>query len=148
MRIAFDLDDTLISSYPNFETEKPTRHIFSKIFIHEKLRKGAKEIFDFLKNKGHQTWIYTSSFRNIFYIKRLFWLYNISLDGVINQNIHNKIVQEKSSKHPPTFGIDILIDDSLGVKEEGNIFGFKVVVLRYDDRMWLEKVKTEILNFT
>ena len=44
------------------------------------------------------------------------------------------------SKYPPAFGIDLHIDDSEGVLEEGREHGFRVVVVTPNDERWTEKV--------
>lgn len=44
------------------------------------------------------------------------------------------------SKYPPAFEIDLHIDDSEGVRKEGDIHGFKVLVVNPDDEHWVEKV--------
>ena len=47
------------------------------------------------------------------------WLHGIRLDGIVNQARHDREVPARSTKHPPHFGIDLLIDDSEGVRLEG-----------------------------
>jgi hypothetical protein len=44
------------------------------------------------------------------------------------------------SKYPPAFDIDLHVDDSEGVRMEGDEFGFRVVVVRPDDENWTERV--------
>lgn len=146
MRIAFDLDDTLLCSRYQFPTESPEKSFFARVLSYEPLREGTKEIFEFCKTQGWQTWIYTTSYRTPGYIRRLFWLYGIQLDGVINQSIHERKVSVRSSKHPPTFGIDILIDDSVGVEMEGQKYYFKVCCIRVDEENWIDKIKKFLLE--
>ncbi|MDJ1471966.1 HAD family hydrolase [Cytophagaceae bacterium DM2B3-1] len=141
MRIAFDLDDTLLCSRYRFPTELPTRSFFARVISYEQLREGTKELFEFCKTQGWQTWIYTTSYRTPSYIRRIFWLYGIRLDGVINQSIHERKVSVRSSKYPPTFGIDILIDDSKGVEIEGQKYSFKVCCIKVGEEKWIEKIK-------
>jgi hypothetical protein len=42
--------------------------------------------------------------------------------------------------YPPAFGIDLQVDDSDGVRMQGELHGFSVVVVRQDDRDWTKKV--------
>ncbi len=133
MRIAFDLDDTLIPCRYPFLVETPKRKLFSKFTSYESLRKGTKDIFYFCKQQNWQIWIYTTSYRSTFYIRKLFWLYGIKLDGVVNQSIHTKKVTVRSTKYPLVFGIDILIDDSEGVRLEGEKYNFKTIRIDHTD---------------
>jgi hypothetical protein len=144
--MAFDLDDTLISSKPNFLIQKPVYQIIAKMFHVEHLRKNTTEIFHFCKKNKIETWIYTTSFRSKIYIYFLFLLNGIKLQGVVNQNVHNKKVKHKATKYPPVFGIDLLIDDSEGVKKEGELYGFDVLCIKTDDQEWIEKVKQKIIE--
>ncbi len=118
----------------------------SKILRGVLLRNGTKEIFAFCKQNGWEIWIYTTSFRSPLYIRKIFWLYGISLNGVVNQERHNKEVKAKSSKHPPTFGIDWLIDDSKGVEIEGKRYGFNVIQIEPNDVNWVETIKSNLRN--
>jgi hypothetical protein len=85
--------------------------------------------------------VYTTSYRSVWRIRRLFWLHGIRLDGVVNQQRHNREVQARCSKHPPTFGIDLLVDDSEGVRLEGERHGFRVVVVQPKDTQWTATVQ-------
>ena len=141
-KIAFDLDGTLITqSGLNEDFKIP---LLGNIFKIEKLRKGVKDLFEYLKAKKYQICIYTSSYRSAFYIKFIFMLYLIKLDSIINQYIHEKYVKVNSSKFPPEFGIDILVDDSEGVLMEGNKFGFKVILVKAEDEDWVNYIKERI----
>ena len=152
MKVAFDLDDTLISNTFS-DVEKPPKYLCAKLLKPEQLRKGTVEIFKFCKQQGWETWIYTTSLRSKWRVKFLFWLHGIHLDGFINQTIHNENVKIRSSKHPPTFGIDVIIDDSEGLAIEGKRYGFTVIVIDPNNRTWvtylqekLIKAKTRLVN--
>jgi hypothetical protein len=144
MKVAFDLDNTLIRNDFDFPLEIPKKDLFARLFGTEKLRSGTIEIFNYCKNQGWETWIYTTSFRSTLRIKTLFWVHNIRLDGVINQETHSKEVKIRSSKHPPTFGLDIIIDDSEGVKIEGERFNFEVIWLKPDNENWVQELKIQL----
>lgn len=144
MRIAFDLDDTLLPTTHDFPVEMPSKKFWSYVFKYEPLRKGTFELFSQCKILNHEIWIYTTSFRSPIYIKRLFWLYNLKLDGVINQNIHTQKVKQPISKYPPAFDIDILIDNSEGVKIEGERHGFKTIWILPNDNQWTENVLVKL----
>jgi len=144
MRIAFDLDDTLISSRDDFLIEKAKYQVLAKMFHVEHLRKGTASIFNFCQKNKIETWIYTTSFRSILYIYFLFWLNGIKLQGVVNQDIHNKKAKNKATKYPPAFGIDLLIDDSEGVRMEGEKYRFDVLCINPNDENWTDKIKQKI----
>lgn len=144
MKIAFDLDNTLIRNDYAFLIEEPQKKLFAKVFGVEELRLGTVEIFNYCRSQNWEIWIYTTSFRSIFRIKTLFWVHNIRLDGVINEEIHNRSVKVRSSKHPPTFGIDVIVDDSEGVKIEGEHFNFDVIWLKPDNENWVKELKLKL----
>ena len=71
-------------------------------------------------------------------------LHGIRLDGVINQQRHNREAQARCTKHPPSFGIDLLIDDSEGVRIEGERHGFRMLAVLPDDEQWVQKVRAAL----
>jgi len=144
MRIAFDLDDTLLATTHDFPIEMPLKRFWSYFLKYEPLRKGTTKLFSQCRNLNHEIWIYTTSFRTPIYIKRLFWLYGIQLDGIVNQAIHNQKVKQSISKYPPAFDIDILIDNSEGVKIEGERYGFKTIWILPEDTQWSERILKEL----
>jgi hypothetical protein len=149
MRIAFDLDDTLIPSSPDlFPVERP-RGFLGRFFAPEWLRCGAPGLMYALVRNQCDLWVYTTSLRSQSYIKDLFRWYGIRLGGAINQDIHWEWLKQqhpsrRCSKYPPAFGIDLLIDDSKGVWMEGQQFGFRVVHVRPDDPDWVQAIVAEV----
>ena len=146
MRVAFDLDNTLIRNSFPFPLAKARWPIVSKLLQTESLRLGVGELFSFCRQQRWEVWIYTTSYRSPFYIRKLLWTYGLRADGIINQAQHNKHVRVKSTKHPPTFGIDVLIDDSLGVQLEGQRFGFSVIQIDPENAAWVTTVQTQLLS--
>ena len=144
-KIAFDLDNTLIRSTYPFPLE-PRGGLFSALLGGEELRLGTKEIFAYCQENNWQTWVYTTSFRSSFSIRKTFWRYGITLSGVINQTLHNKIVAIQATKYPPAFGLDLLIDDSEGVQLEGKKHLFPVIVVKPEDRDWVAQLKQSLLE--
>lgn len=133
MRIAFDLDITLIRCGHDFPLEKPQRRIWAKILTSEQLRQGIKKLTDFCCQRGWQVWVYTTSCHSVWRIRRLFWLHDICLDGVVNQQRHDREAQARSTKHPSSFSVDLLINDPEGVGIEGERHGFCVLVVAPKD---------------
>jgi hypothetical protein len=144
MRIAFDLDNTLIRCGHDFPLATPQRRLWARLLGHEPLRHGIKELTDYCRQRGWEVWVYTTSYRSAWHIRRLFWLHGIRLDGVVNQQRHDREVHARSTKHPPSFGIDLLVDDSEGVRIEGERHGFRVLVVAPEDERWTEKVRAAL----
>ncbi|RZL13203.1 MAG: hypothetical protein EOO62_08845 [Hymenobacter sp.] len=144
MRIAFDLDNTLIRGEYNFALEVPKRKFWAWLLGKESLRAGIVELADYCRARGWEIWVYTTSYRSAAYIRRLFWLHGIQLDGVVNQARHDREVTVRSTKYPPQFGIDLLVDDSEGVRLEAERHGFAMLVVSPQDSEWLTKVKARL----
>ena len=138
MIISFDLDDTIISK-TKFPLEKET--FFHRILGIERIRLGTRDLFKELKARGHKIYIYTTSFRSKSKISLMFYSYGIPVDYIINQQKHTRNVKDKNiSKFPPQFGIDIHIDDSLGVKMEGEKHGFNSIIISEKDKNWAAEI--------
>lgn len=141
MIISFDLDDTLIPGTKRFHTEKQT--IIQRILGVEEIRLGTIELFKTLRGKGYRIYIYTTSFRSATKIKFTFYTYGISVDVAINQQRHDKEMREHkatTSKYPPAFHIDVHVDDSPGLRIEGERSNFRTIIVDENDQNWGQKV--------
>lgn len=141
MIISFDLDDTLIPGMKQFPLE-PQR-IWQRCLAKERLRAGTVRLFQTLRNRGHEVYVYTTSYRSVNRIKWLFWLYGIRLDKVINKPIHDRVLGQRAgriSKYPPAFNIDVHIDDSPGVEREGKLYSYRVFIVSEKENDWVEKL--------
>lgn len=141
MIISFDIDDTLVSSSPGFSVEDPT--LFSRIIGVEKIRKGTVKLFQDLEARNHKIWIYTTSYRSQLYLKIMFLAYGLKPKKFINERVNRKELDRincKASKNPGIFGIDIHVDDSIGVVEEGKRYNFKTIQVAPLDTKWIEKI--------
>lgn len=81
----------------------------------------------------------------------MFLSYQISVKKVINQRLHNEVLREqrnRTSKYPPAFNIDIHIDDSLGLKIEGERYNFATVIIEENDNTWQETILEAIKNYS
>ncbi|MBM3994304.1 MAG: hypothetical protein FJ303_09160 [Planctomycetes bacterium] len=145
MRISFDVDDTLVLYEPGAPMEVVVPWWWRWRYS-EKLRQGAKDLLLELQSLGHELWIYTTSFREPGYMRGWFSCFGVSLADVVNQDVHDHRVNKAQfpgyvpSKYPPAFGIDLHVDDSEGVAEEGRMHGFRVVVVSPSDLDWAERV--------
>lgn len=144
MRVAFDLDNTLIRNDFNFPLALARRPFLQKLLQTESLRLGVQELFAFCQSQGWEVWIYTTSYRSPFYIRKMLWIYNLRVDGIVNQARHDQQVRVRSTKHPPTFGIQVLIDDSRGVQLEGERYGFPVIQIDPQDAGWVATVQSQL----
>lgn len=144
MRVSFDLDDTLFVNPAKFSTEKALPFPFGKLY-RERLRLGTIALFKYLKENGIEAWIYTTSFRPERYIRGLFRCYGIRLCEIVNGERHAREVQKNSgealpSKYPGKYRIDLHIDDDISVKQNGDTYGFRVLIVSAEDGQWTEKI--------
>ena len=151
MRIAFDLDGTLVPDGRRLEPGIDRPSILSRLCFRERLRRGTKELLRELQSQGHEIWIYTTSLRSPAYVRWLFRLSGAPVSRVINQQRHRLAVAglasgQRPSKHPPSFGIDLLIDDSAGVAAEGREHGFRVVLVDPGDASWAVRVRQAVTH--
>ncbi|MCB9759748.1 MAG: hypothetical protein H6739_07885 [Alphaproteobacteria bacterium] len=127
MRVAFDLDDTLIPCGLDFPTEAPALPWLAWLLRPEPLRVGTTAALAALRADGHELWVYTSSFRSALSVRLTFLCYGLWLDGVINQQRHDaRVGRGGPVKDPAAFGVDLLFDDSVAVAEAG---GGRVVLV-------------------
>ncbi|WP_125916734.1 hypothetical protein [Hymenobacter coccineus] len=144
MRIAFDLNNTLIRCGYDFPLERPRRSKLARLLSSEGFRKGVVELAEYCRQQGWEVWVYTTSYRSNWHIRQLFWLHGIGLDDEVNQQRHSREVAVRCMKHPPSFRIDLLIDDSEGVRIEAERHGFQMLVVAPDDEHWAQKVKAAL----
>lgn len=146
MRVAFDLDDTLIPGRIPFDVEPVPRGLIRRLFCTERLRRGTVRLFQSLWGLGHEVCIYTTSFRGPLATKLLFRGHGTRVGRVINRDVHagamKKLGEEfkTCAKYPPAFGINVLVDDCEGVLLESREFGFAVVTVKPDDGDWIRTV--------
>jgi len=141
MIISFDIDNTLIPYSDEFEVEGG---LFQRILGVEKLRVGTKELFGWLKDQDHKVWIYTTSYRSPYYLRKLFWSYGLFPDGFVNGKRNSRILKDNhcnASKNPTLFGIDVHVDDLAGVGLEGAKYNFKTIIVDTDDVDWVTTVE-------
>jgi hypothetical protein len=66
----------------------------------------------------------------------------------VNQARHNREVAIRCTKYPPQFAIDLLIDDSEGVRLESERHAFAMLVVDPADEEWVAKVKMVVAEMT
>lgn len=139
MRISFDIDDTLVCD-PSVPVEQFVPW-WLRWRYREGIRQGSRDLMRQLLARRHELWVYTTSYRERRYLKGWFRSFGISLSGVINQYQHEReIGRQGPSKNPGRYGIDLHIDDSVGVAIEGLTHGFRVLVISPNDLDWTERV--------
>lgn len=145
MRISFDLDDTLIC-YGADTPQEPAPAWYRRVLTpREPLRLGARALMKELAAAGWELWVYTASHRTPASVRRWLRSHGIRVAGVINQDVHERHLRRATydtppSKNPRAFGIDLHVDDSDGVRMEGERHGFRVVVIAPTDAAWADKV--------
>lgn len=139
MRISFDVDDTLVCG-PEFPSER-LGSWWRRWLYNEPIRSGTQALMLELAARRHELWIYTTSFRSPRYLHTWFAGFGVKLSGVVNQARHDRTVGRRGpSKYPPAFGIELHVDDSEGVAEEGRRHGFAVIVVAPGDVQWTARV--------
>jgi len=143
MRISFDIDDTIIF----YDKDKRAR-CRDRLFCGERLRDGTVALFRELQ-KTHELWLYTSSLRPPWKLRLQFLLKGIRIEHVVNHEEHLELLSSLQLKSSPTklpnkYGIDLHVDDSAGVAEEGRRYGFRVLCIDPHDEHWTEKVKESL----
>ena len=147
VRIAFDLDDTLIPTGGRFATEPPSGVWPLRSFATESLRVGASTLLRELRGEGHAVWVYTSSARSVAAVHVLFAAYGVRLGGVVNLDRHEAMVRRlgvRRLKHARAFGIELLVDDSVAVVEEATRFGGAALLVAPEDAAWDERVREAV----
>ena len=144
MRVSFDLDEVLFVDPATHKTEKAPAFPLDRVF-RERLRLGTPEAVNRLQALGYEVWVYTSSFRSEKYIRRLFRLYKVRFDGIVNGSRHLKEVQKDNAtvlpqKLPSRYRISLHIDDETVVCSMGPQYGFRTYRLDAQDDDWVEKV--------
>ncbi len=150
LRIAFDVDETLIPYGHEFPVERSALGPILAPFFRESLREGALALLKDLAARGCDIWIYTTSARSSSYFRVWFQLLGVRLGGVVNCHRHQSVVlapaarHPSCSKYPPAFGIDLLVDNSEGVSLEGLRYGFDVLLVAPGDREWAARVREAV----
>jgi hypothetical protein len=142
MRVAFDLDGTLIPAPGSAMSVEPLGRL-ARALSSEPIRAGTPQLLRKLSQCGHEIWLYTTSFRSPIRLRLWFASFSVQLDGVINQARHQTVVAGgpiRCSKYPPAFGINLLVDDSAGVEIEGQRLGFSVLRIEPNDTAWSTRV--------
>ena len=144
MRVSFDLDEVLFVSPLTHKTEPKLPFPF-RLFFQERLRLGTPDLINTLQRLGYDVWVYTSSFRSERYIRRLFRLYGVRFDGIVNGTRHLKEVQRNNKtvlpqKLPNHYRISLHVDDETAICSMGPQYGFKTYHLDAQDDDWKEKI--------
>ena len=82
-RASLDLDDVVFCHDETGPAEKQLIFPFNKIFP-DRLRSGIPGLIFALQNAGYDVWVYTSGYASSEYIKHLFMLHRVGINGIIN----------------------------------------------------------------
>jgi hypothetical protein len=152
MRISFDLDDTLICYQRSVPCEPRLPWYLKWLGGDEPLRLGARALLSELRERGWELWIYTTSYRDPTSVRLWLRCHGVRVAGVINQHVHESRFKRTGWRYPPSknpsaFGITLHVDDSDGVRMEGDEHGFAVVVIAPEDTDWADKVRRRAKEF-
>ncbi|MHC5539214.1 hypothetical protein ACYOEI_13435 [Singulisphaera rosea] len=145
MRISFDLDDTLVCYRPGALYEPHPPWYRRLLTSREPLRMGSRSLMHSLEQQGWEIWIYTTSYRTPASVRRWLGSYGIRIRRVINRRHHDRQIRQRAylrppSKDPAAFDIDLHVDDSEGVRLEGERENFRVVVVAPENAEWAKEV--------
>jgi hypothetical protein len=87
----------------------------------------------------------SGSTQHPFAVQRWLRCHGILVAGVINQHMHEAHLSRTPldripTKNPAAFGIALHIDDSEGVRQEGEAHGFRVLLISRNDEDWTDRV--------
>lgn len=145
MRISFNVDDTLVLHDPAAPKEVNVRWYWRWLY-NEPMRLGTKALLQALIERKCEICLYTTSIRRPRYLRGWFKRIGIPLADVIDVERHEQTVGRMTfpgytpSKYPPAFGINLHVDESEGVAEEGRLHGFEVLVISPADLDWTRRV--------
>lgn len=110
-----------------FRTTKPEG--LSALVYNRALREGTLELMRQLQTEGWEVWVYTLAPLPVARLKLYFALQGVSLGGVVTGQDHASAVRNKrapshSVKHPPAFGIDLMVDDKALTTQAGRQYQF------------------------
>jgi hypothetical protein len=110
MRIAFDLDGTLIEECTSQFRLEPTNFL-ARLVVPIKVRKGTRHLMRHLRREGHELWLYTFSPLPAWKLRLWFMLMGVPLQGVVDLARHERVTGGLGSKQLAQFKIDVLIDN-------------------------------------
>lgn len=139
LNISFDIDDTLVCGAQT--PAEPFVPFWARRRYAEPVRAGTGALLRALRARRCRIWVYTTSRRPQRYLHGWFRSAGVPLAGAVNLCEHERTLGFRGpSKYPPAFGIDLHVDDSLGVQLEGAEHGFRVVCVAPSDRHWCDSV--------
>ncbi len=147
MKIAFDLDDTIIPTTVSFSGGARRAAFPFHLVSSEPLRNGAGALLQRISRR-HELWIYTTSLRSPLRIRLWLLGHGVRVAGVINADLHRRQVRgtahERFSKAPGLFGIDVLVDDAPGVAQECGEQGVRCITVGCAEGDWAERIAREL----
>ena len=83
-RVSLDLDELVLRSASDPDTEPPFRFPLSKIYP-ERLRRGIPALFTYLHRHGYDIWVYSSRYYSYEYLKYFFRHHHLHVTGIITR---------------------------------------------------------------
>ncbi len=142
--LALDLDGTLIAEVTPFASGHEPRGWVARLGAFESLRLGTRQLVLEARRRGWRVVVYTTSMRSPLSVRATFLAHGLWLDGVINGQRHRDEEQRQRAswpvKYPPAFGVELLVDDSLSLEQQGRAMGFRVVWVQVTQTDWVTRV--------
>ena len=94
-------------------------------------------MFETVNDFGWNTMSFSDPDGPYVYVEGVIWGHEVFLQVLASPPEDE---EQGPSKYPPAFGIDLHVDDSEGVAEEGKLHRFEVVVVSPYDEDWVARV--------
>lgn len=141
-RAAFDLDEVIFCKNAA-EAEKPLPFPLN-LFYKERIRRGVPGLFNALKKRGYDVWVYTSGGYSMDHIDRLLKKYHVQVTGVVSGG--KKIVgnsplsAEASQRLARQYHSALHIDAEAVLYSEGETKTFRHIPLSASGAEWVQEV--------
>jgi hypothetical protein len=147
-RIAFGWSGTLVPEVGEFRCI--AAHGPTALGYRPHLRYGALELMRALQREGWEIWLYTQGSLPKQRVALFFALHGVRLGGIITGKEHlgayrRGNVPALNLKHPPAFGVSVIVDDKEPTQRAGQAYGFEAMLVstRYDD--WTAPIRQRYL---
>ncbi len=113
-RVTLDLDEVVFCVQEGDAMEKAVPFPFS-MHYKERMRYGVPALFNFLKTKGYDIWVYSEKYYSMKYIRHYFAFHHTWVDGIVTgtarrhsflEDVRKKLANALAEKYRQTLHID------------------------------------------
>ena len=145
-RAAFDLDEVIFCK-KGADAEKPLPFPMN-LFYKERIRRGVPGLFNALKKRGYDVWVYTSGGYSMDHIDRLLKKYHVQVTGVVSGG--KKIVgksaldAESAQRFARQYHSTLHIDAEAVLQSDGETKTFRHIPLSASSKDWVREVVSAV----